>query len=171
LPRRFVCNAEFSSPPAPPPPHFVWSPSPAIAGADKRLRSRDAFASARCDAWRWLRLNRGIFHFCFPLKEGSGAPNGAVDCHLLPGTARRELHPLPGTAAVLMTRAAHLSVLHVGLMEVTFQPGLGQRFLESPDANGRAFCPRLPLRHQCSEHLAVRTHAGRADAQAACERR
>jgi len=44
-------------------------------------------------------------------------------------------------------------------MEVTFQPGPGQRFLESPDPNGSS---ALPLRHQCSEHLAVRTRAGRA---------
>src|SRR5580704_13532385 len=57
------------------------------------------------------RTHARHFHFA-SLKEGSGAPTGAVDCHLLPGTARRELHPLPGTAASLMTRAAHLSALH-----------------------------------------------------------
>ena len=38
-------------------------------------------------------------------------------------------------------------------------PRPGQRLLESPDANGSS---ALPLRHQCSEHLAVRTRAGRA---------
>jgi hypothetical protein len=70
-----------------------------------------------------------------------------------------KLHPLPGTAAALMTRAARLSALLYGLMEVAFQPGPGQRFLESLDPNGRS---ALPLRHQCSEHLAVRTLAGRA---------
>jgi hypothetical protein len=37
--------AEHSSLPAPPPPCFAWSPSPAIAGADKQFRSRDALAS------------------------------------------------------------------------------------------------------------------------------
>ena len=34
-----------------------------------------------------------------------------------------------------MTKAGHLSVLHSGLLRVASQPGPGQRFLESPDAN------------------------------------
>jgi hypothetical protein len=42
LHRRFAGDAEFSSPLAPPPPRFAWSPSPTIVGADARSRSRDA---------------------------------------------------------------------------------------------------------------------------------
>jgi hypothetical protein len=38
--------AEFSSAPAPPPPHFVWSPSPAIAGADETSDLVPAMRSA-----------------------------------------------------------------------------------------------------------------------------
>jgi hypothetical protein len=43
LTRRFVCFERDSSRPAPPPPRFAWSPSPAIAGADDTAsRSRAA---------------------------------------------------------------------------------------------------------------------------------
>ncbi len=43
LTRRSVCIARESSRPAPPPPCFAWSPSPAFTGADACLpRSRDA---------------------------------------------------------------------------------------------------------------------------------
>ena len=43
--RRLCSHRKISSPPAPPPPRKSAVPSPAIARADKRNRSRDAFAS------------------------------------------------------------------------------------------------------------------------------
>src|SRR5580704_11038317 len=56
---------------------------------------------------------RGAFHFLLaPIKRGKRSTEWCGGLHLLPGKSGRELHPLPGTAAVLMTRAAHLSVLH-----------------------------------------------------------
>src|SRR5580698_2580982 len=116
-----------------------------------RSRSRDAIASAKVSRVAMASPQPRHFHFA-SLKRGKRSTERCGGLHLLPGKSGRELHPLPGTAATLMTRVAHLSVLHDGLMEVAFQPGPGQRFLESPDANGRS---ALPLRHQCSEHLAV----------------
>ncbi len=90
------------------------------------------------------------FHFCFPKKEGKRSADWRVT---------RELHPLPGTAEILLTRTPRLSALHCGLPRLSSRPGPGQRFLESPDANGWS---AHPLRHQCSRHPTVRTRAGRA---------
>jgi hypothetical protein len=57
LHRRFASNAELSSPPAPPPPCFAWSPSPAIAGADEQAISfsRCARHPSCCHAEHFLR--------------------------------------------------------------------------------------------------------------------
>src|SRR5581483_3321122 len=94
--------------------------------------------------------NQAGIAFFASQKKGSGAPNDAKsrECRT---RYRAQPRSLDGTA--------RLSALHYGLMGVASQPGPGQRFLELPDANGRS---ALPLRRQCSEHLTVRTRAGRA---------
>src|SRR5579871_2846860 len=71
--------------------------------------------------------HRGTFISASPKRRGKRSADRR-------GT--RELHPLPGTAEILLTRTPHLSALHCGLKGVASLPGPGQRFLESPDANG-----------------------------------
>jgi hypothetical protein len=88
-------------------------------------------------------------------KEGGGAPNGApqlprLDAQAQPRPDKRDRSPFgapPRSCAGIPDSA------WAGL------PGI-------------AGCKREdPLRHQCSEHLAVRSRAGRADAQTACRLR
>jgi hypothetical protein len=134
---------------------FGARPSP-FRGGSSDLVLAMRLHPRRCHALAMASPQPRHFHFRFP-QITREAEHRTV--HLLPGKSGRELPPLPGTAAVLMTRAAHLRCSTIGLMEVAFQPGPGQRFLESPDANGSS---ALPLRHQCSQHLTVRTRAGRA---------
>ena len=56
------------------------------------------------------------FHFCFPDNEGSGAPIGA---------GGRELHLLPGTAAILFTgpRTFRCSTMRIAETFVSTRPG------------------------------------------------
>src|SRR5580704_5281954 len=91
----------------------------------------------------------GATLFCFLDNEGSGAPIGAgvENCTCYQVQPRSVAGPL--TSRCSTVRIDRTFVL----------PGPGQRFLELPDANGSS---ALPLRRQCSEHLAVQTHAGRA---------
>jgi hypothetical protein len=84
-------------------------------------------------------------------KEGGGAPNGAPKLPRLDGQAQ----PRPDK------RTARLSALLRG-----HAPGIpDSAWAALPGITG---CKREdPLRHQCSEHLAVRSRAGRADTQTA----
>jgi len=65
--RHSFCIDNEAPPQTPPPPRFAWSPSPAIAEADKRSRSRDAHASESCHA---ISTNGSP-------RRGGGAPTGA----------------------------------------------------------------------------------------------
>jgi hypothetical protein len=98
-----------------------------------------------------------------PKKEGGGAPisastgvRPAAEKASLPATAARAL-PQPRTAE-LQERHARLSAPHrghiaEGLTSTRFRAAL-------PGITG---CKREdPLRHQCSQHLAVRSRAGRS---------
>jgi hypothetical protein len=70
-----------------------------------------------------------------------------------------------------MTKAGHLSVLHSELLRLSSQPGPGQRFLESPDANDDG----LSARHLSGASAASTSQSEHApdghDAQAACEQK
>jgi hypothetical protein len=70
-----------------------------------------------------------------------------------------------------MTKAGHLSVLHSGLTRLSSQPGLGQRFLESPDANDNG----LSAHHLSSASAASTSQSEHVpdghDAQAVCEQK
>jgi hypothetical protein len=70
-----------------------------------------------------------------------------------------------------MTKAGHLSVLHSGLTGLASCPGPGQRFLESPDANGNG----LSAHHLSGTSAASTSQSGHVpdghDAQAACEQK
>jgi hypothetical protein len=89
-PRRFFRDDNEAPSQTPTPPCFAWSPSPAIAVADKRYRSRDASAPESCLRHsqrtpsehdpvrlgrRWHRLPSRP---CSSNKKGSGTPAGAV---------------------------------------------------------------------------------------------
>jgi len=76
-----------------------------------RSRSRDAIASAKVSRVAMASPQPRHFHFA-PQKRGKRSTERCGGLHLLPGKSGRELHPLPGTAAAFMTKAAHLSVLH-----------------------------------------------------------
>ncbi len=137
------CNGNEASSQRPPPPRFAWSPSPALrAGADKRKRSRDAFASEVCARFvarmeptgparsgrpdDKLRVIRGrvdtarSFPDCAALhpgykNKGSGAPTGAPRCphHRMRARALRPRSPPPRAGEVGRGRA-RLSALHRG---------------------------------------------------------
>jgi hypothetical protein len=83
--------------------------------------------------WRWLRLNRGISILLPPItREAERRMAHRACCQARPG----KLHPLPGTAAALITRAARLSALHCGLTGLSSCPG------PEPALPGIAGCKR-----------------------------
>ena len=119
---------------------------------DEHSRSRDAIAPAGCHALAMALPQPRHFHFASPEKRGKRSTERCGGLHLLPGKSGRELHPLPGTAASLMTRAAHLSALHYRI-DGSCLPTRPGPALPGITGSKREVC--TPLRHQCSEHLAV----------------
>jgi hypothetical protein len=119
--------AENSSPPAPPPPCFAWSPSPTIVGADARSRSRDAICiRVVVHAVRKVPQTNGRHSLLPPLKKREAERRTA---HL------RYPHLKEMRARSFAT--ARLSALLRGYALRLFTPTRpGPRFLESPDANG-----------------------------------
>ena len=147
-----------SAPPEPPHPRELRSLDLSPAGRGEGTRKQAIPFSRRMRVRKVLtrgndRPEIGPRFSASPNNEGSGAPNGA---------GGRELYPLPGTAPAFMTKAGHLSVLHDRIDGSCLPPRPGPAL---PGITGckRQWAFRPPsLRRQCSEHLAVRTHAGRA---------
>ncbi len=97
-----------------------------------------------------------------PLNEGGGAPNGAPKSKVAASGK-----PSPDVAASLIR----------GPLAFRRSSAVMRQGFSIPNS-ARAALPGItgskredPLRHQCSEHLAVRSRAGRDDAQAACEQK
>ncbi len=143
---------------APSPSSLRSSTSPRAAGRGEKAISfsRRAFAPELCHA-----IPKQALPSTSP-KKGGGAPIGAPNwaasnrCGARPFSCLPHLRGRSGRGALAFRRptAAFAEVLP------SARPG--------PALPGTTGCKREnPLRHQCSEHLAVRTRAGRADAQAA----
>src|SRR5271155_972349 len=88
-----TCSGNEASSQTPPPPRFAWSPSPAVAGADERPRSRDACAP----------------ELCLSHAQESSPREGEAE-------RRQAHHPLaaPSGAAAASSESARLSALHRG---------------------------------------------------------
>ena len=102
-----------------------------------------------------------------PNKKGGGAPIGAIQ----PGSAsslmrRRALFPSPPPLAGEVRRGTPAFRRSTAVSPRFSHPGSARAALPGITGSKR----EDPLRHQCSEHLAVRSRAGRDDAQAARKR-
>ena len=157
-----ISSIRTPSPSLPPDQVGGRSTSP-LRGEVKRSRSRDApshpsFAKPRV---------RKPFQSPPAKKEGGGAPRGAstgirsaAERQSLPAYAARTNAPLPQRAGS-KRRRARLSAPHRGHAPRVLPLNSARAAL--PGITG---CKREdPLRRQCSEHLAVRSCAGRDDAQ------
>ena len=90
-----------------------------------------------------FRLQRGTFIFASPIKRGKRSADWRVT---------RELHLLPGTAEILLTRTPRLSALHCGLTRLSSRPGLGHA-----SWNHRMQTAVPSLRHSLSSASAAST--------------
>ena len=140
---------------------YGWSPSPAIAGADKRSPSRDAPLRPS-----FATLFPSKPFQAPPLKEGRRSADRrtklgriAADkltqacANRLP-TRRAPFSPSsPACAGGLGRGRARLSAPHRGIRRgLTLELGSGPRFLESPDANGRTLSGTSAASTSRSDH-------------------
>jgi hypothetical protein len=91
------CEGNEADSQMPPPPRFAWSPSPAIAGADKEVRPRDACASE-------LASRKATNHLPPNIRGG-----GSADRRTMSLSASR-LRMLPPKSAPMRKRATRTDV-------------------------------------------------------------
>src|SRR5579862_8054087 len=136
-------------------------PPPRVRGEVKKLsRSRDAVCIRVIlqAARKALPRTDGRRFVCSP-KEGGGAPNGASSPVAAPGEQQG-----PSLTAI---RYADRSPFGAPTRSCAGIIHPNSAWAALPGITG---CKREdPLRHQCSRHPAVRSRAGRDDAQTACK--
>src|SRR5579862_9532298 len=103
-----------------------------------------------------LCLERTGGDFLLPRKEGGGAPNGAPSPVAAPRCAGTAAAREAGRSPFGAPPRCYAGIIHPN-----------SAWAALPGITG---CKREdPLRHQCSRHPAVRSRAGRDDAQTACK--
>ena len=157
-----LCYDNKASRQAPPPPRFAWSPYPRYRGGGRTSAFVLAESASACGTTNATKETIATKELP-PNKKGGGAPRSAPTGAASTSDAARALSPVfplredrgPGLHRALDLKKwsgrARLSAPHRGIRGFL---GLGSAQAALPGTTG---CKREdPLRHQCSEHLAVR---------------